>query len=1213
MKTLYRSALRLLLPALVAACAGLPAAMAQGGDIPLTDITPGRVVEGFRAEALYLDDAGAPMGARFIHQRTGFVFDLLRIQSVPQSFIWVNSFPTSDMGEPHTQEHLLLGKGSKGRYLGSLENMTLSQSNAFTQQWRTCYNFNTSAGGDAYYRELRGQLDALLNPDYTDEEISREVCNFGVADNPGDSILRLEEKGTVYNEMLSTFEKGWPRMQTALDRNLYGPSHPLALVSGGLPSEIRVMKPSDIRRFHDDNYHLANMGMVGAFPKEMALPDILRSTAGILDDLEKPGAAGAASIHSEANLPTPVPAPEGTISIVDYPNHNVGEPGPMLFAWAPRLRLDVRDETLLQLFVQNIADDATTNLYKRLIDPATRKVNVGASSVFGWVSGDQGHPVYIGFGDADPASMTEGKIAEVRKEIVDELARIAAMRDGSPELKEFNTRILNRVVATRRSLSQFVNSPPRFGFRNSGSEWMEHLRRLERSSGFKRFVTLKPELDEIQQMVSSDKNIWRENLAKWKLVGSVPYAAAARPSSELVEREEADHQNRIIAEVKRLREKYHITSGQDAIRRFRHDYDSASTAIDVAYSKVPTPRFVETPPLTLDDQLDYHVGTLPGSIPLVTSTFDNMTSATAGVAFRLDGVPEDEIPYLSLLPDLLTQSGVIENGTPIPYEKAGEQRRRDILSLDCYYRSDYRTGRCELVMRGAGNNLKESERAIDWMKMTLFNADWRPENLAHIRDLVDHTLSGLRTTMQGSEESWVNDPADAYAMQGHPVFLAANSFMTREHNAFRLRWLLADPGKVQGREPLLDFMKTLASAATDRTRPELHGFLGALQGDSTIAVAMALRPLLDACRRLSPSARAVVTDMARDLDVNLSEIPDETLAGDWAYLALQIRRDFQVPPAKVLATLDRLRRGILTTGNARAFLIGSGTSNKALQERLAGLVAGLEKSPAVAVTDPATAPADAGSGLVASRLRSRMPSSDTPVYVGLVNSSTGSGVFLNSAPGPGYRTTNRDSLVDFLAAMLYSGHGAHGIFMKTWGAGLAYSNGLRVSARSGKIRYYAERCPTLPQTLRFVVDELKNAPHDSTLVDYAIAQAFTEYRAANTYESRGEAIAADLADGLTPDVVTRFRKGILELRNTPGLSEQLYSRLDSVCGTVLPGLGPKPSDVKGGNYFVIGPEKQMAQYEDYIHTVDGKNTKLYRLYPRDFWMVGEANSQVGTQ
>ena len=84
-------------------------------DATLDTLSEGAKVRGFTAESLYLDDADKPIGARFKHDATGFTVDYLRIETAPQGFIWVNSFPTSDKGEPHTQEHLLLGKGNRGR------------------------------------------------------------------------------------------------------------------------------------------------------------------------------------------------------------------------------------------------------------------------------------------------------------------------------------------------------------------------------------------------------------------------------------------------------------------------------------------------------------------------------------------------------------------------------------------------------------------------------------------------------------------------------------------------------------------------------------------------------------------------------------------------------------------------------------------------------------------------------------------------------------------------------------------------------------------------------------------------------------------------------------------------------------------------------------------------------------------------------------------
>ena len=100
-------------------------------------------------------------------------------------------------------------------------------------------------------------------------------------------------------------------------------------------------------------------------------------------------------------------------------------------------------------------------------------------------------------------------------------------------------------------------------------------------------------------------------------------------------------------------------------------------------------------------------------------------------------------------------------------------------------------------------------------------------------------------------------------------------------------------------------------------------------------------------------------------------------------------------------------------------------------------------------------------------------------------------------------------------------------------------------------------------------------------------------------------MAADLADGLTPETVARFRKGILELRRTPGLAAQLHARMNQVYGRVLPGLSSKTSTVADGVFLVIGPEKQFAAWEDYLTTVEGPETKLFRLYPRDFWMPAD--------
>ena len=72
------------------------------------------------------------------------------------------------------------------------------------------------------------------------------------------------------------------------------------------------------------------------------------------------------------------------------------------------------------------------------------------------------------------------------------------------------------------------------------------------------------------------------------------------------------------------------------------------------------------------------------------------------------------------------------------------------------------------------------------------------------------------------------------------------------------------------------------------------------------------------------------------------------------------------------------------------------------------------------------------------------------------------------------------------------------------------------------------------------------------LPEYVIALTFSS-RASSPYEVRGEAMASNMAHGITPEVVSRFRRAILEARKIPDLSAQLYQRKDKVHERVFPG------------------------------------------------------------
>ena len=452
--------------------------------------------------------------------------------------------------------------------------------------------------------------------------------------------------------------------------------------------------------------------------------------------------------------------------------------------------------------------------------------------------------------------------------------------------------------------------------------------------------------------------------------------------------------------------------------------------------------------------------------------------------------------------------------------------------------------------------------------------------------------------MQNAEEAWVNDPAAAYRAQDKPLLLATSSFLTAAHNIHRLRWMLMDAGNTTERNTAAAYFDVLAKATG--TRDNLKLLLAKIQGLNTIMVVMdePLQSIFTAFNALDAGAKKTITEAAKDLDQLLSDIPDASLVTDWQYCCKQMQQDLMHTPEKTLADLQELRKLLLHTANARLFTISSGTTQLALQKNISNLLAGLSTAPVKSIVYP-------NKQWIEARVKQRLNTSDNPVYVGLVNPNSATGVFINGYKLITYADTSREKLLQFLASQLFSGGGKQSVYTKTTGAGLSYSTGTGCSPSSGIFRYYAERTPLLPQTLSYVIGEIKKTPNDPAMSEYIFSLAVSANRSSSEYEARGEAMAADLTDGNTPALVSNFRKAILRLRNTPGLMEEVYKRKDLVYEKILPGYGAKMKDLQGVSNFVIGAEKQMAAYEAYLQSKDGADTKLCRIYPRDYWMVAE--------
>merc|ERR1712130_189164 len=197
---------------------------------------------------------------------------------------------------------------------------------------------------------------------------------------------------------------------------------------------------------------------------------------------------------------------------------------------------------------------------------------------------------------------------------------------------------------------------------------------------------------------------------------------------------------------------------------------------------------------------------------------------------------------------------------------------------------------------------------------------------------------------------------------------------------------------------------------------------------------------------------------------------------------------------------------------------------------------------------------------------------------------------------------------------------------------------------SGEVRYYADHCPNVANTLKFVAqhtlsqysDRLEKNPTVNQVAEWnglvksSILQEFRISYAGDDYSARGISIAKNLEDNITPEMVINFRKRLLKLlsqheedcktsnHNRQALLTQLLSKKmyevfspillfddKSISGSSLIELFQQKK-----SYMIVGTDKQCQWYETYLNSIFKSPTsdnnddaaKVLKIYPRDFWM-----------
>ena len=638
---------------------------------------------GWEWEAHYNTDAEA-MGGRWRHPRTGFLLDLLTIDGVPQAYLWVATPPDSDRGEPHTQEHLLLGKGNQGRRVALLEDMALVSSSAFTARDHTAYHFCTVAGPETFFRVLQARLEALIHPDYTDEEIRREVHHLGVRTAP-DGTRCLEDKGTIYAEMVTTSARPGFRLWRAADQALWGEGHPMAASSGGLPAAIRTLQPHHIRQFHRRHYTLGNMGAIVTLPRTVPVAEALARLDALIGGLatdDGPGPVGP--------LPPPRPRADRDPVDVPWPEADPTTPTQILISW-PGTDRPPREGILLDLLLATLAGAADSTLYRSLIDRTTRVRDLGATSVGAWTDDRQGQPVHFGIGGIAPDRLPPSEVLWLRDHVIEALQRIASADPTGSEHRRRLGQLHDQLVQWRRRLRAWVGTPPGFGERGTHDGLKRHLDELAVVGGQRRGLALEGPLAWVQgQLDRTTVNIFADWLPRWGLVGTTPLVHVTRPSPEALEALAAQRRIQLDRALADQLTRWGTSDPQEALARLAQAYDDATAEIEAGRIDARVP-LVDDPPLTQDDPSLLQIS-LIGGVELASGRFESMAGAEIGLLFDLDGLPPDLAWLLAGLPALLTGTGVRLDGRSLTPSDVLEALRRGVLGVGASWVRDAPTG-----------------------------------------------------------------------------------------------------------------------------------------------------------------------------------------------------------------------------------------------------------------------------------------------------------------------------------------------------------------------------------------------------------------------------------------------------------------------------------------------------------------------------------------
>lgn len=1143
-----------------------------GSSESLDSLKKNQTIGDLRVDNLYANDSQI-MGTKLKHS-TGAPVYLLQIETVPQVFMWVDTPTTSNTGIPHSLEHLLSSKGTKGRYSNLLTEMRFSRRAAATFRDYNFYSFSSGTGLDGFFEQFDAWLDALYQPDFTDVEAEREFYHFGVSVDAMTKKMSLIEKGTVYDEMQAG--QGVYSYEFELNKRIWGAANPFAFYSGGVPDEMRQVTPGDIRRFHADHYRLGpTTGFIFALdPRENPIAFLQR----ISSELTKfSGPRPSQESHHALTEPKyPIqPSADKEIKIYPFPSNNDKDYCDVRFAWKPVKTESQTEVKLLQLFFSALADGDKSLLYRSVVDSKTRDLDSGAADVGASVF-LQNSPYFPAAGvelnGIDGNRMTPNLVEQLRSRLSAMIHEISEYPDNSARLAAFNQLVSLDAKARRRSESVWFKSAPQFGL-NLKRGWKEYLEYLEMDSAFVRSFSDEVVWNEVGRQIGSGKNIWRDLIQKFGLL-EVPYATASVPSPQLLQKIEEERKDRIAKKAAQLMEQFGVKDEQQALGLFAQQEATETAEIDKIAARVPRPHLGAHVPLTPDEDIRYTQFRV-GTVPAVASLFDRAPTIDLGLSFDLRQIPAKYYKYLPILPRCLDSLGLKTRGGVISYADLLARTQTEVNDFSIRYEFNPASHRADLTIRASMADPDEFRRGLTLIREINNSNNLAPTNVARLRDLVNRRLQDEDAYHKGETDYPYMYLGYAFHQQGDLLYVGLASVFTRAHWDGRLQWLLHQPVPSEKIAKLSNFADTFL--------PSLAGMSGA-----------------DASRKIEASNE---TGLNRELleywERNIPAFSEAELVDGLKRLTKEVQEDLRTGPESTIADLQELQHLVLTPENLHIDLAVDPSDIERVKASLSYFVTHF---PHHVLRDRRRPRMDAESAPIMARLtkRYRLPARDFPWFVGLEDPRSTNASMVFFADYPGYTQLDHRALAQVLSANLVSGAGPHTFFAKTIQDGLAYSNGIVFNPGQRLVRYVAENSPDIVALMQLVnstaasISEL----HDSSLVDYSLRGALPWPRSMGTSSERAIGLAHDIRDGNDPSKVRRFSMALLSLRNDPNLLEEITRGVMDALAPVLvdPRFHEQQKNAKSV-FFFVGPDRLLAEAERRLPI-----PMLLRVYPSDYWI-----------